>query len=560
MSTIESTVTRLLVATKQLLESLTQWARGEASEQDVSDVYVNLGNEFNVACRAFLNAGVDVTDLGDVPQALRVILEKALSEDASQENLDRYLPSIREIIVNLLRQLKQKQGTIRAQHGRAAPPRASTIPNPKYTSRTDLSAPGTAIPQAPRQSSYNQLPNANPNAQSPTATSTEPTHQSRPYESRQEVGLAPNGSELTNTSIPLPKSPVSPRKDNALLALQKGEALERRASRRFSAYQFAKLTNGAHSSKESLVPDLPPLPAAVRSSVLPTKASHESSPPEIVSSTSMVDEKIFSPKPATLPGSPLPVSATTTADNTDISGETEIPAYLQIGRKVKRTIIKRVDLTLPALRLLFIDKFAYNPGAENFPDIYIQDPQSGVRYELDESAFNEVHSGSLLSLNIEAMDEIKKHITDSMEKLTQHVTTLNQKMDQHSTSIQKLQESQRAGSGSATSNSMMTGSGLPSPVRSVSVSSDRPISSVNLKNVDDLRRDIAVVRQVSNASFEGLKSQLQGLLEKAKSLNLSSNLSVPGSTTRIFMEACHKKLSVESDSLLTSVDDLQEII
>jgi hypothetical protein len=60
MSTIESTVTKLLVATKQLLESLTRWARGEASEQDVSDIYVNLGNEFNVACRAFLSAGIEV--------------------------------------------------------------------------------------------------------------------------------------------------------------------------------------------------------------------------------------------------------------------------------------------------------------------------------------------------------------------------------------------------------------------------------------------------------------------------------------------------------------------
>jgi hypothetical protein len=113
MSTIESTVTRLLVATKQLLESLTKWARHECTEKDVSDVYVNLGNEFNSACRAFMAADVDISDLGDVPQALRVILEKALSEDASQENLDKYLPSIREIIVTLLRQLKQKQTMLR---------------------------------------------------------------------------------------------------------------------------------------------------------------------------------------------------------------------------------------------------------------------------------------------------------------------------------------------------------------------------------------------------------------------------------------------------------------
>lgn len=60
MYTIESTVTRLLVATKRLLESLTHWAKREASEQDVSDIYVTLGNEFNIACRAFLSSGVEV--------------------------------------------------------------------------------------------------------------------------------------------------------------------------------------------------------------------------------------------------------------------------------------------------------------------------------------------------------------------------------------------------------------------------------------------------------------------------------------------------------------------
>lgn len=60
LQTIEPSVTRLLVATKRLLESITQWSQGEASEQQVSDVYVTLGNEFNVACRAFLSSGVDV--------------------------------------------------------------------------------------------------------------------------------------------------------------------------------------------------------------------------------------------------------------------------------------------------------------------------------------------------------------------------------------------------------------------------------------------------------------------------------------------------------------------
>ncbi|KAG9533813.1 hypothetical protein KCU79_g22486, partial [Aureobasidium melanogenum] len=42
LSTIEKSVTHLLVATKQLLETLTQWSRNAASESEVSDVYVRL--------------------------------------------------------------------------------------------------------------------------------------------------------------------------------------------------------------------------------------------------------------------------------------------------------------------------------------------------------------------------------------------------------------------------------------------------------------------------------------------------------------------------------------
>ena len=50
---MESAVTRLLVAIKQLLESLTQWSRLEITESQVSDVYVRLGNDFNMAVAAF---------------------------------------------------------------------------------------------------------------------------------------------------------------------------------------------------------------------------------------------------------------------------------------------------------------------------------------------------------------------------------------------------------------------------------------------------------------------------------------------------------------------------
>ena len=57
---VESAVTRLLVSIKQLLESLTSWSQQKISEEDVSDVYVRLGNDFNAAVAAFASYNIDM--------------------------------------------------------------------------------------------------------------------------------------------------------------------------------------------------------------------------------------------------------------------------------------------------------------------------------------------------------------------------------------------------------------------------------------------------------------------------------------------------------------------
>lgn len=122
---VQTAVTRLLVATKHLLESLTQWSKGEISETGVSDVYVRMGNDFNSAVAAFQACGIDMSDLLDVPEQLRHVLETALAEDATPENLELYLPEVRAIIKNLLQGLRVKQhdykisGSRRSDTGRS---------------------------------------------------------------------------------------------------------------------------------------------------------------------------------------------------------------------------------------------------------------------------------------------------------------------------------------------------------------------------------------------------------------------------------------------------------
>ncbi|EIN09398.1 AIP3-domain-containing protein [Punctularia strigosozonata HHB-11173 SS5] len=110
---VESAVTRLLVSIKSLLEYLTLWSNLEKSESEVSDVYVRLGNDFNAAVSAFGVYDIDMSELITVPDDLRTVLEECLSEEATPKNLDKYLPTVRQIITRLLQGLRNKQSLYR---------------------------------------------------------------------------------------------------------------------------------------------------------------------------------------------------------------------------------------------------------------------------------------------------------------------------------------------------------------------------------------------------------------------------------------------------------------
>ncbi|KAH4412124.1 hypothetical protein HBH92_107720 [Parastagonospora nodorum] len=285
LSQIEKSVTHLLVATKQLLETLTLWSRGTATESEVSDVYVRLGYEFNIASRAFNAIGVDTGDLGNVPELLRGILEETLSQEASQASLDNFLPRIRDIIINLLHGLKKKQQRLRQRTGRdgtlsggtrqgsigsngdieeAQQQRSQSTRLPARGESTELGENGPNLP--PRSSSvvtgraspskYDSLP-SNPKANRSTAASQLSSDSSissttaqqmpviAPYPADDGMPKPPESSQ-PNYAVDFPPPPPPPKQEDAFAALQRGGELERRASRRFSQYQIQKHlgTNG----------------------------------------------------------------------------------------------------------------------------------------------------------------------------------------------------------------------------------------------------------------------------------------------------------------------------
>lgn len=297
MSQIEKSVTHLLVATKQLLETLTQWSRGQAQEEEVSDVYVRLGYEFNLACRAFNSIGVETSDLGPVPDLLRSILEDTLSQPASPQSLDNFLPRIRDIIINLLHGLKRKQAKLRTrsskdpnskvqapvrqasgaslgsnetgltqmledvpsqtQNSRQAESRVDTISSrheangmPSRTASNDVAAKSSTRHSLRRDVNRTVAQSNSGSSLSSNAAQNMPVLP--PYSEPEQLESPPDPGMKSPSAFPRPPPPP-PKQIDAFAALQRGGDLERRASRRFSNYQISKHL-GASPSGIPLIP------------------------------------------------------------------------------------------------------------------------------------------------------------------------------------------------------------------------------------------------------------------------------------------------------------------
>jgi hypothetical protein len=698
LSQIERSVTHLLVATKQLLETLTLWSRGTATESEVSDVYVRLGYEFNIASRAFNAIGVDTQDLGNVPELLRGILEETLSQEASQASLDNFLPRIRDIIINLLHGLKKKQQRLRQRSGREGgingnSPRQGSVGSSVEPPEEQPQPRAASTRAAPRQETVEHIPDGPdlpPRSSSvPGGRASPSKHDPTPSNSRSNRTTAASqlssDSSLSSTTmqaipviapypaedvLPAPPSqanyagdfphppPPPPKQQDALAALQRGGELERRASRRFSAYQIQKHlgTNGiplppvqnspipnrgrdvresmnavrirgsllhsrqrstqrpsvdtsleksndvprrisednSLSSAPSLKPPGEPLPNDSPTQKTPEDKLgpapfHDADQPILSATSGPLTEPAELPtgspvkeprKPTGVPArhgsrrtkTPSPQPEQFIPEQSPQPGK-EFTLFLQYKSKIKKYVFSDgFDLSAGRLQLAFIEKFAWDTHRNGeLPEIHIQDPVSGVRYELED--MNDIKDRSVLVLNVEQLEEVKHHFDGKFGHLSRLVESIKTAVVDQQSAIQRVADRQQqaakeiAGIAAApTINSARVSAVLTprSPQPSHGPNEGSVASAAQLSEVQALRRDLAVVRQTYSSFVADVEASMSAVRTKAAAVKATAvKASVPtlsGDSGRAYVNAGKKALQDDSEKIVTRVDDLQDLV
>lgn len=674
---------------------MTQWSRKQASETDVSDVYVRLGYEFNLACRAFNAIGVETSDLGPVPDVLRSILEDTLSQDASSQSLDRYLPQIRDIIINLLHGLKKKQARLRSRQqredGRAGMPgrqaSAGSLPSgPSNIGQLYDEAAASTMPQttvtSPRRSARRYGSNGSledtPAGQRASPTHGEPPRgtsysereasrretqqmltQPSPQESEATPRPAASSASTTPTNFPAPPPP--PKEEDALGALQRSGELERRASRRFSAYQIQKhlgtstngvpvlptqnspIPNRGRDVRESLnavrlrgsythtrqrssnrlqeIPKSGPAQAAanipqaveeeqstqakapaVESETVkpPTPLADQPPPPvekELPDAPATIEPAPVFPQPPKRPSLgdafdpeksttqvPVPAPGTPRGDrftSANISTPPslahfpvdqpspgkELTLFLQYKSKIKKYVLPEgtADLTIGRLQLAFIEKFAWNThnNGVDLPEIYIQDPISGIRHELED--LNDVKDRSVLVLNVDTLDEVKKHFDDSFGGMRSLVEGVKEALVGQGTAIQRVSDRQLE----ATKEMARLAASPPASIAGSASASGTPKTAISgsrtqIAELQSLRRDLAVLRQTYSNFTSDITSSMTAVRAKAANVKTAADnaatATYEGDAGRARVNKGKKELADESERLVSRVDDLQDLV
>ncbi len=249
----------------------------------------------------------------------------------------------------------------------------------------------------------------------------------------------------------------------------------------------------------------------------------------------------------------------------------ELTLFLQYKTKIKKFVLADGynDLSIARLQLAFIEKFAWNThnNGVDLPEIYIQDPVSGVRHELEDLA--DIKDRSVLVLNVEVLDEVKRHIDEGIGGLKKIVEGVKTAIDDQQATIQRVSDRQQ----DAAKEMARLAAAPPAPrisvienprINGTILSPLKANGAAQLSEIQSLRRDLAVLRQTYSNFQSDIESSMSTIRTKASSVKtVALKAAIPdlkGDSGRSYVNAGKKTLNEDSDKLVAQVDDLQDIV
>ena len=227
------------------------------------------------------------------------------------------------------------------------------------------------------------------------------------------------------------------------------------------------------------------------------------------------------------------------------------------------------ELSIGRLQLAFIEKFSWNTqqNGADLPEIYIQDPVSGVRHELEDLA--DIKDRTVLALNVEPLDEVKRHIDEGLMGLKQIVQEVKQNVDDQGAALQRVSDRQQE---AAKEMARLAAAPPPPPMTppadsprpTFSPSSSRKPNPRELSELQSLRRDLAVLRQTYSSFQAEVQGSMSALRAKASNVKAAAaKAAVPdmGSDSgHAYVTKGREDLNADSDRLVAKVDDLQDLV
>jgi hypothetical protein len=344
------------------------------------------------------------SDLVDVPSQLRQVLETCLARDASPRVLEIYLPKVREIVINLLQGLKRKQARYRARSTELESDSKSISQQSILPKEKDL-----PVEPEPRRRS----PARRPVGARDVTPDRKKSRDSQPRDSSRSSSQQAIQAPVITTQ---PSSPTL-ETNEALQRLQTSDVLQRRASKRFSTYNLSKMDGLEGDGIGRNIPPVPPVPTRrsggysseigrnlntdkttpYRRSKSPERRPVEPTVPE--EGTLRIFDIVDVDSRASLTEPTLESIASVSESQARETSPEKIPVFLQLGSSVRKTLVSVTELSLQSLRLLFVEKFQFNPGADAFPDILVTDRETGIPYILEEGV-QDIVEGTMLTLDV----------------------------------------------------------------------------------------------------------------------------------------------------------------